>query len=36
VSHWVGRDLPDRVEPLGVRVTMVATKQAERGVTDAG
>ena len=32
VSHWLHRDVPARVERLGVRVTVVTAHQAERAV----
>ena len=36
VSHWLRRDLPHRVEALGLPVTVVTAKQSERALTDAG
>ena len=35
VSHWLRRDLPHRVEALGLPVTVVTAKQAERALSDA-
>jgi hypothetical protein len=32
VSHWLHRDVPARVERLGVRVTVVIAREAERAV----
>ena len=32
VSHWLHDDVPARVERLGVRVTVVIARQAERAV----
>jgi hypothetical protein len=32
VSHWLHHDVPARVERLGVRVTVVNARQAERAV----
>jgi hypothetical protein len=32
VSHWLHRDVPARVERLGVRVTVVIARGAERAV----
>jgi hypothetical protein len=34
VSHWLHRDLPTRVERLGVRVTVVKAKVARRPLHD--
>jgi hypothetical protein len=35
VSHWLRRDLPHRVEALGLPVTVVTAQQAERALSDA-
>ncbi len=35
VSHWLRRDLPQRVEALGLPVTVVTAKQSERDLYDA-
>ncbi len=35
VSHWLRRDLPHRVEALGLQVTVVTAKQSERTLSDA-
>ena len=35
VSHWLRRDLPNRVEALGLPVTVVTAKQSERALADA-
>jgi hypothetical protein len=34
VSRWLRRDLPHRVQSLGVEVTVVTAKQLERAVPD--
>jgi hypothetical protein len=36
VSHWLRRDLPHRMEALGLPVTVVTAKQSERTLSDAG
>jgi hypothetical protein len=36
VSRWLGRDLPQRVEALGLPVTVVTAKQSERDFSDPG
>jgi hypothetical protein len=36
VSRWLGRDLPRRVEALGLPVTVVTAKQSERDFSDPG
>jgi hypothetical protein len=36
VSHWLRRDLPHRVEQLGLPVTIVTAQQSERPVSDRG
>ena len=36
VSHWLRRDLPHRVESLGLPVTVVTAHQSERDLSDAG
>ena len=35
VSHWLRRDLPHRVEALGLPVTIVTATQSERALSDA-
>ena len=35
VSHWLRRDLPHRVEALGLPVKLVTAKQSERAVSNA-
>jgi hypothetical protein len=35
VSHWLRRDLPHRVEALGLPVTVVTATQSERALSDA-
>jgi hypothetical protein len=35
VSQWLHRDLPHRVEALGLPVRVVTAKQSERAVSDA-
>jgi hypothetical protein len=35
VSHWLRRDLPHRVEALGLPVTVVTAKQSARALSDA-
>jgi hypothetical protein len=35
VSRWLRRDLPHRVEALGLPVTVVSAQQSERAVSDA-
>jgi hypothetical protein len=34
VSHWLRRDLPHRVEALGLPVKLVTAKQSERAVSN--
>ena len=36
VSRWLRRDLPHRVEALGLPVTVVTAVQSERAVSDSG
>jgi hypothetical protein len=36
VSHGLRRDLPHRVEQLGLPVTIVTAQQSERPVSDRG
>jgi hypothetical protein len=36
VSHWLHRDLPRRVEALGLPVTVVTAKQSERVLSGPG
>jgi len=35
VSHWLRRDLPHRVQALGLPVTVITAKQSERTLSDA-
>jgi hypothetical protein len=35
VSHWLRRDLPHRVEALGLPVKLVSATQSERAVSNA-
>jgi hypothetical protein len=35
VSRWLRRDLPHRVEALGLPLTVVTAQQSERAVSDA-
>jgi hypothetical protein len=35
VSHWLRRDLPRRVEAVGLPVTVVTAKQSERTLSEA-
>jgi hypothetical protein len=35
VSQWLRRDLPHRVEALGLPVTVVTAEQSERAISDA-
>lgn len=36
VSRWLHRDLPHRVQALGLPVTVVTAQQSERNLSDAG
>ena len=36
VSRWLHRDLPHRVQALGLPVTVVTAQQSERDLSDAG